>query len=260
MDVVQAKLGDVFVLVLSFVDHWWRGGQVAKPDEVELHRRGVRIRILFYCYRQMLCLLVFDLGNGRVDDAGLVTVLADVVRVLESALAQQLQLKLLYDLLSALDFIAAAGQTPLDMPHVVLPIEIVHVLLYHFINFELRFCLRHAMSPTDSACPIGQVSTCRLDRIVLRHCLALDVAKAGVVVERLSQRRVAHHVELVAGRLRTLCNKVPRSIDLAPKRLLERWFSIASQMLLLFLKHFAQRGKLPLVPLTSRGTHKALIR
>ena len=79
LDVVQAELGDVLVLVLSLVDHWWWGGQVAKPDKVELHCCGVRIRIMFYCYRQMLCLLVFDLGNGRVDYAGLVTVLADVV-------------------------------------------------------------------------------------------------------------------------------------------------------------------------------------
>ena len=180
--------------------------------------------------------------------------------MLEAALAQQLLLQLLYDLLSALDFIAAAGQTALDMLHVVLTIEIVHVLLYHFVYFELRLRLRHAMCPTDSACSIGQVSTCGLDRIVLRHCLALDAAKAGVVVERLSQRRVAHHVELVASCVRTLCDEVPRPVDLALKRLLKRRSLIASQMLLLFLKHFAQRGKLPLVPLTCRGTHKALIR
>ena len=34
---------------------------------------------MLYCDRQMLRLLVFDLGYGRVDNAGLVTVLADVV-------------------------------------------------------------------------------------------------------------------------------------------------------------------------------------
>ena len=95
------------------------------------------------------------------------TVLTNVVRVLQSALPEQLSFQLLDNLLSALVFVALLCQVVLDKLDILLTFEIIHIVLDNLVHIELRFSLSHTVSTTNGAGTVWQIATCRLDRIVL---------------------------------------------------------------------------------------------
>lgn len=128
--------------------------------------------------RSLLGLIMLELWRV-FNDTGLMAVFTDVIRMLQSPFTQQLVFELFDYLFSAPIFFCLCGELALDVFYIDFAIMFAHVLLDNIIHvIEFSLGLGHSMSTAHSACSVRQVSASGLERVVLRHRLALNAAKA----------------------------------------------------------------------------------